>query len=64
MADEPLPPIEYEPPYSLNFVAHLDAGCYPDDLTPELLAGVRRDPAGAGLLDLLTTTQLELRLLG
>lgn len=64
MTDAPIPPVELSPPYSLEFVAHLEAGCYPDDVTPELMAVVCRDPAGARMLDALRITQLELRLLG
>jgi hypothetical protein len=64
MTDEPIPPFEWSPPYSLEFVAHLEAGCYPDDVTPRLMAAVRSDPAGARMLDALTIVQMELRLLG
>ena len=64
MADEPILPIKYEPPYSIDFVAHLRAGCYPDALASELLAAICSDPVGARLLDGLTIIQLELRVLG
>ena len=53
--DEPIPPIEYAPPYSMDFVAHLDAG-YPNDVTRDLLAAVRTDPAGSRLLNALSVT--------
>ncbi|WP_074355653.1 hypothetical protein [Mycobacteroides abscessus] len=59
-----IPPVEFEPPYSVDFVAHLHGGCYPDALASDLLAGVRRDHESARLLDALTVTQLELRILG
>src|SRR5947209_7583707 len=39
--DESAPPIEYEPPYSIDFVAHLHGGCYPEHITPTFLAAVR-----------------------
>lgn len=58
------PPIEYGPPYSMDFVAHLHGGCYLAAVTPMLLRAVRRDADGARMLDALTTTQLEVRLHG
>jgi hypothetical protein len=64
MNDQPIPPIEYRPPYSLDFVSHLDAGCYPDEMTAELLAQVSCDDEGRRMLDALTIVGLELRLLG
>jgi hypothetical protein len=64
MHDAPIPPIEYEPPFSVDFVSHLDAGCYPDNVTQDLLAAVRSDPTGARMLTELTIVQMELRLLG
>lgn len=63
MQDHPIPPIEWSPPYSLDFIAHLHGGCYPEDVTPNLLAAVRDDPARARQLDSMTLVQLELRLL-
>lgn len=63
MQDPPLPPIEYSPPYSMDFVAHLDAGCYPDEVAQQLLDAVRLDAAGARMLDDLAIVQMELRLL-
>lgn len=62
MTDPPVPPVEYHPPYSLDFVAHLDAGCYPDEIAAELLAAVSRDEHGRRVLDALTITGLELRI--
>lgn len=47
----------------MDFVSHLDAGCYPDEVTKELLAAVHRDPAGARMLDDLAIVQIELGLL-
>lgn len=64
VSQEQTPPIEYEPPYSMDFVSHLDAGCYPDEITPRLLTAVRRDAPGARMLDDLAIVQLELRLYG
>lgn len=61
LADDDPPSIEHHPPYSPEFVAHLHAGCYPDDLTPALLALVRADPGGARMLDDYSLIQLELR---
>jgi hypothetical protein len=58
------PPIEYAPPFSFDFVAHLCGGCYPADVTPLLLRAVQSDPDGARMLDQLTFVQLELKLLG
>jgi hypothetical protein len=55
------PPIEFQPPYSLDFVAHLHGGCYSADVTPMLLRSVQTDPDGARMLDALTGVQLELR---
>ncbi|MDX1870688.1 hypothetical protein SBI67_01010 [Mycolicibacterium sp. 120266] len=63
MSQEQIPAIESAPPYSMVFVSHLDAGCYPEELTQQLLAEVRRDPAGARMLDDLAIVQLELGLL-
>ncbi|ORA10960.1 hypothetical protein [Mycobacterium arosiense] len=63
MQEMPIPPIEYSPPYSMDFVSHLDAGCYPDGVTQQLLAAVRCDPVGARMLDDLAVVQMELRLL-
>jgi len=57
------PPIEYGPPFSLDFVAHLHGGCYPADVTPLLLRAVQRDPDGVRLLDRLTNVQRAVRLL-
>lgn len=48
----------------MDFVSHLDAGCYSDGATHELLATVRLDPAGARMLDDVAIVQMELRLLG
>lgn len=62
--DDALPPIELAPPYSLDFVAHLDAGCYPDDLSDALLAAVCRDEHGRRLLDALIVSRLEVRTAG
>lgn len=62
MTEATLPPIEYQPPYSLDFVAHLDAGCYPDALSLELLAAVSSNEEGRRMLDALTITGLELRI--
>lgn len=64
MDDDLIPPIEYEPPYSLEFVSHLHGSCYGDDVTPSLLAAVRADEVGARMLDSLTVVQLEMRLHG
>lgn len=60
MDADALPPVEYGPPYSMDFVAHLHGGCYDTDLTPSLLEAVRRDAASARMLDALTMTQMEL----
>jgi len=54
------PPIEYVPPYSLDFIAHLHDGCYSAQATPMLLQAVQRDPDGARMLDALTSAQLKL----
>ncbi|SHT79403.1 Uncharacterised protein [Mycobacteroides abscessus subsp. abscessus] len=62
--DELLPPIELRPPYSLDFVAHLHGGCYPDDITPLLLAAVDRNDAGRRMLDDLALARLELVIMG
>ena len=62
VADGPIPPIEFFPPYSLDFVAHLDTGCYPDENTADLLAAVSRDEEGRRMLDALVIVGLELRL--
>lgn len=61
MTDLPIPPIEYHPPYSLDFVAHLDADCYPGEITAELLAEVSLDEEGRRMLEALTMVGLELR---
>ena len=58
---EPLPPIESSAPYSLDFVAHLHGGCYPNDVSPQLIEAVKRDPAGKQALDALNLVQLELK---
>ncbi|RIT48809.1 hypothetical protein D2E80_11935 [Mycobacteroides abscessus] len=58
--DEPRPPVEFCPPYSLDFVAHLHGGCYPDAITPGFLAAVRRDAIGRRMLDEIAIAQLEL----
>jgi hypothetical protein len=55
------PPIEFQPPYSLDFVAHLHGGCYSADVTPMLLRSVQADPDGARMLNAITDVQLELR---
>lgn len=47
----------------MDFVAHLDGGCYPDGVTQQLLAAVRLDPVGARMLDDLAIVQMELGLL-
>lgn len=47
----------------MDFVAHLDAGCYPDEVAQQLLDAVRLDAAGARMLDDLAIVQMELRLL-
>ncbi|WP_421874646.1 hypothetical protein [Mycolicibacterium wolinskyi] len=62
MYDQPIPPIEFEPPYSMDFVSHLDAGCYPDEIMAERLAAVSRDEEGRRMLDALAIVGLELRL--
>ncbi|WP_255784566.1 hypothetical protein [Mycobacteroides abscessus] len=62
MSDEPLPSIEYCPPYSLDFVAHLHGGCYSEDIMAKLLTEVRADQAGQRMLDQLTIIQMELSL--
>lgn len=59
-----VPPVEYSPPYTMNFVAHLSGGCYPADITPALLSAVRADETGARMLDGITMVELELRLCG
>lgn len=61
MIDPPIPPIEYHPPYSLDFVSHLDAGCYPDEVTEKLLAEVSKDEEARRMLEALTLVGLELR---
>jgi len=63
MTQRQTPAIQYEPPYSLDFVSHLDAGCYPAELTYQLMATLRLDPAGARMLDDLAIVRMELRLL-
>jgi len=55
------PPIEYAPPFSLDFVAHLHGGCYPPDVTPLLLRAVQHDPDGGPMLDALESVCRELR---
>lgn len=62
--DEPLPPLELHPPYSLDFIAYLHGGCYPRDTTEQLLLAVAADAHGAGLLRAVMRTTVELRLLG
>lgn len=62
MDDQSIPPIEREPPYSMDFIAHLHGGCYPDAISRLLVAAVRADPDGARMLDGLEIVQLELRL--
>jgi hypothetical protein len=62
MTDEGIPGIEWAPPYSPDFVAHLHGGCYPADVTPALLYAVNADPEGQRVLDALTVVQLELLL--
>lgn len=62
--NEPLPPIEHHPPYSLEFVAHLHGGCYGEDFTPQLLAAVRKDAGGVQLLDDITRAQSLLATFG
>lgn len=64
VTDEPLPPTEYGPPYSLDFVAHLHAGCYSGSETPSLMEAVRRDADGARMIDALLHTQLAVHALG
>jgi hypothetical protein len=51
MTDEPIPPVEWSPPYSLDFVAHLEGGCYPTDITDTLMSAVRGDSDGARMLE-------------
>lgn len=63
-SDDPLPPVEFGPPYSLDFVAHLHGGCYSDAVSPGLLAAVGRDDIGRQMLDDLAIAQLELVFLG
>ncbi|MBE5471747.1 hypothetical protein [Mycobacteroides abscessus] len=62
--DELLPPIELMPPYSLDFIAHLHGGCYPRHTTEHLLLAVVADAHGAGLLQAVMRTTVELQLLG
>jgi hypothetical protein len=62
MTDD-LPAIEWSPPFTMDFVAHLAGGCYPDDVTPALLRAVRTDRDGARMLYALALVQLELVLL-
>jgi hypothetical protein len=59
-----LPAIDFEPPYSLDFLAHLHGGCYPPDVTARLLEGIGRDLDASKLMDSLTLVQLALRLVG
>lgn len=61
MVEPPLPPIEHHPPYSVDFVACLDAGCYPDSVTPDLLAAVNSDEEGRRVLVALALVGLQLR---
>lgn len=61
---EPLPPIEYSPPFTMAFVAHLQGGCYAEDIASRLLEAVRRDDAGRRMLDAVINTQSELARLG
>lgn len=62
MPDEPVPPIELAPPYSMEFVAHLHAGCYAEGISRQLIRAVRQDKEGQRMLDALSITQLELRI--
>jgi hypothetical protein len=55
------PPIEYGPPFSLDFVAHLHGYRYPADVAPLLMRAVQRDPDGARMLDALESVRIELR---
>lgn len=47
MTNDEIPPIEYEPPYSEDFIAHLHAGYYDDepDFTKILLAALKDEGA-------------------
>lgn len=47
----------------MDFVAHLQGGCYAADDTVRLLRAVGADLDGAGIIDDLTIVQMELRLL-
>lgn len=60
--DEPIPPIEYEPPYSLDFLAHLHGECYDGthDLS-QVWASVLRDASAAQIVRELTEVQMALR---
>lgn len=46
----------------MDFVAHLDGGCYPVAITTDLLASVNSDEEGRRMLDALTIVGLELRI--
>lgn len=64
MPTGPLPPIEHEPPYSMEFVSHLHAGCYAASPTAAHMQAVRLDPNGARMIDALLAAQLAVRALG
>lgn len=62
--DDPVPPIQQGPPYSLDFVAHLHGRCYGDNVTPHLLTAVKADAEGRAMFDALETVHLDIRRLG
>lgn len=60
MTHDELPPIEYNPPFSMEFVAHLHGGCYDEDIAIRLLSMARQDRTGQHMLDMLNITRLGL----
>jgi len=62
-ANDELPVIEYAPPYSHAFIAHLHGGCYSEDVTTALLDRVRSDGEGRRMLEAVALVQLELHFL-
>lgn len=46
----------------MEFVAHLHAGFYAEDVSRQLMRAVSEDREGRHMLDALSITQLELRI--
>lgn len=53
--DSNIPQIEWDPPYSSRFLAHLRAGCYDDDLGNGIVwQRAMADPPARAFLDALS----------